>query len=228
MKPPSTSDRNNHVHHVGNRTMRTAAHRNRLVASAAMLVTALSAGAAATAAPHVPVAATTTGTVAPAAAAQASWPTVKSGQRGVDVTTVQLLLTARGHATKADGVFGPGTVAKVKAFQKAQRLTADGVVGPSTWSRLVTTVKTARRAQPSRPLQHQLTANGHTIIADGVLRIRDHHQGEGLPEGAAPDRRRCRRPLHLGRPDPRRRSGGGGGNPGGGGKLRRRPGVGQA
>ncbi|MGV9552711.1 GH25 family lysozyme, partial [Streptomyces ardesiacus] len=40
-----------------------------------------------------------------------SWPTVKSGQRGVDVTTVQLLLTARGHAVKADGVYGTGTVA---------------------------------------------------------------------------------------------------------------------
>ncbi|ROQ78441.1 putative peptidoglycan binding protein [Streptomyces sp. CEV 2-1] len=97
-----------------------------------------------------------------------SWPTVKPGQRSVDVTTVQLLLTARGHATKADGVFGPGTVAKVKAFQKAQRLTADGVVGPSTWSRLVTTVKTGSKGTAVKALQHQLTANGHTIIADGV------------------------------------------------------------
>ncbi|KOX26657.1 hypothetical protein ADL07_32155, partial [Streptomyces sp. NRRL F-4707] len=89
--------------------MRTAAHRVRLIASAALLATALTTGAAATAAPHMPapaaapVSATAAAPTAAAAAAQASWPTVKSGQRGVDVTTVQLLLTARGHAVKADG-----------------------------------------------------------------------------------------------------------------------------
>ncbi|MFI8952181.1 peptidoglycan-binding protein [Streptomyces sp. NPDC053750] len=97
-----------------------------------------------------------------------SWPTVKSGQRGVDVTTVQLLLTARGHATKADGVFGSGTAAKVKAFQKAHRLAADGIVGPATWTRLVVTVKAGSKGTAVKALQHQLTANGHTVDADGV------------------------------------------------------------
>ncbi|MBH5135023.1 hypothetical protein I3J14_33745, partial [Streptomyces sp. HB-N217] len=101
--------------------MRTAAHRVRLIASAALLATALSTGAAATAAPNAPApaaaavsatAATPATAAAAVAAAQASWPTVKQGQRGVDVTTVQLLLTARGHAVKADGIFGSGTAAK--------------------------------------------------------------------------------------------------------------------
>ncbi|WP_333742453.1 GH25 family lysozyme [Streptomyces ardesiacus] len=97
-----------------------------------------------------------------------SWPTVKSGQRGVDVTTVQLLLTARGHAVKADGVYGTGTVAKVKAFQKTQHLPTDGIVGPQTWTRLVTTLKPGTKSTAVTALQHQLTANGHTVKTDGV------------------------------------------------------------
>ncbi|GAA2603052.1 MULTISPECIES: GH25 family lysozyme [Streptomyces] len=98
-----------------------------------------------------------------------SWPTVKPGQRGVDVSTVQLLLTARGHATKADGVFGSGTTAKVKAFQKAQHLNADGIVGPATWTRLVTTLKAGSKGTAVKALQRQLTANGHTVNADGTF-----------------------------------------------------------
>ncbi|MCX4774996.1 MULTISPECIES: peptidoglycan-binding protein [unclassified Streptomyces] len=157
--------------------------------------------------------------MAPAAAAQASWPTVKSGQRGVDVTTVQLLLTARGHATKADGVFGPGTVAKVKAFQKAQRLTADGVVGPSTWSRLVTTVKTGSKGTAVKALQHQLTANGHTIIADGVYgsatttKVKAFQKAQRLTADGVVGPSTWAALIRGGG------SGGGGGNPGGGGKL---------
>ncbi|RBL86781.1 hypothetical protein DDE05_08150 [Streptomyces cavourensis] len=60
-----------------------------------------------------------------------------SGSTGANVTTIQHLLTARNHATAADGIFGSGTADKVKGFQRSQSLTADGVVGPDTWRALV-------------------------------------------------------------------------------------------
>ena len=99
----------------------------------------------------------------------ASWPVVKSGQRGVDVSTVQLLLTARGHATAADGIFGSGTAAQVKAFQRANGLTADGVVGSDTWTGLIVTVKSGSRGAAVTALQKQLTDNGYAATADGVF-----------------------------------------------------------
>ena len=36
-----------------------------------------------------------------------------------------------------DGVFGPRTLAAVKAFQKSYSLKPDGIVGPRTWSTMV-------------------------------------------------------------------------------------------
>lgn len=52
--------------------------------------------------------------------------------RGDDVAEVQKLLTAAGHETKPDGVFGPATDKAVRSFQEAHGLTADGIVGPAT------------------------------------------------------------------------------------------------
>lgn len=56
---------------------------------------------------------------------------LKIGSKGSDVRLLQekLRLTA-------DGDFGPGTEAKVKAWQAANGLTADGIVGDVTWSKM--------------------------------------------------------------------------------------------
>ncbi|MBO2459366.1 peptidoglycan-binding protein [Actinomadura sp. LCR2-06] len=61
-------------------------------------------------------------------------PTVKPGDDGEAVETVQGLLQARSHPEVAiDGRFGPATAAAVKAVQAWGHVTADGIVGPATW-----------------------------------------------------------------------------------------------
>ena len=56
---------------------------------------------------------------------------LKNGSRGEEVKQLQTLL-----GLGADGIFGPGTEAKVKEWQAANGLTADGIVGDSTWGKM--------------------------------------------------------------------------------------------
>lgn len=54
---------------------------------------------------------------------------LRLGSRGPDVERWQRIVSAT-----ADGIFGPGTEAKTKAWQAARGLVADGVVGPKSWA----------------------------------------------------------------------------------------------
>ena len=54
--------------------------------------------------------------------------TLKQGDSGRDVTTLQRLLTKAGLKTDADGEFGAGTTENVKAFEGSQRRPVDGKV----------------------------------------------------------------------------------------------------
>ena len=64
-------------------------------------------------------------------------PTLRRGSQGDEVADLQTILNARyGADLEVDGNFGKATEAAVKAFQKANGLTADGVVGPKTWKSL--------------------------------------------------------------------------------------------
>jgi LAS superfamily LD-carboxypeptidase LdcB len=56
---------------------------------------------------------------------------VKQGSKGPSAALVQAVIGA-----KADGDFGPKSVASLKAWQTANGLTADGSVGPVTWSKM--------------------------------------------------------------------------------------------
>lgn len=65
-------------------------------------------------------------------------PVVKKGAKGFTVVVVQMLLNKHDFSVKyTDGDFGPDTLAKVKAFQKAKGLTTDGIVGSKTWAALI-------------------------------------------------------------------------------------------
>lgn len=64
---------------------------------------------------------------------------LRPGDRGDDVTALQRLLVAAGHAIATDGSYGPATEAAVRAFQAARRLDVDGVTGPKTLAALTAT-----------------------------------------------------------------------------------------
>jgi N-acetylmuramoyl-L-alanine amidase len=55
---------------------------------------------------------------------------LKYGSTGKDVERIQRAV----GASPVDGVFGPGTEVKVKAYQKRMGLVADGIVGQATWN----------------------------------------------------------------------------------------------
>ena len=68
---------------------------------------------------------------------------LKVGSKGSDVKALQNKLIELGYLSgKADGVYGSKTVAAVKEFQRASKLTADGVAGAKTISKLEGTSKT--------------------------------------------------------------------------------------
>lgn len=64
----------------------------------------------------------------------ANFPILQVGMRGIAVQGLQERLKAKGFLKdNADGIFGPATLAAVKAAQTEYKLKADGVVGADTW-----------------------------------------------------------------------------------------------
>jgi peptidoglycan hydrolase-like protein with peptidoglycan-binding domain len=84
------------------------------------------------------------------------YPTQAMGDRGTDVSAIQLLLLDRGLSAPVDGVFGSATRDAVIAFQAAAGLTANGRVGPSTWARLVRSLKLGSTGLAVKALQLEL------------------------------------------------------------------------
>ena len=100
-------------------------------------------GAKAAAPPVAPTVKHVTVTVQPTTAANttssapAPSQTLKPGDTGSQVKTLQLALAALGYsAGKPDGNYGPSTQNAVERFQVAKGLTEDGVVGPATLAAL--------------------------------------------------------------------------------------------
>ena len=57
--------------------------------------------------------------------------TLRRGDRGPDVRTLQSILTKLGFSTRVDGSFGAGTDVNVRGYERRERLRVDGVVPPS-------------------------------------------------------------------------------------------------
>lgn len=53
-----------------------------------------------------------------------------------EVLDIQTHMANQGVAIAKDGIGGPDTLAKLRAYQRANGLTDDGVVGPNTWAKL--------------------------------------------------------------------------------------------
>lgn len=63
---------------------------------------------------------------------------MKKGSRGTRVGTVQQFLNLyNGTDSKADNDFGATTENQIKAFQKAEGLSADGQAGPGTYKKMI-------------------------------------------------------------------------------------------
>ena len=113
-------------------------------------------------------------TAAPAAVAvtvapvqSTNWKTLRKGDSNADVTLLQERLIALGYLTgTSDGSYGDRTVAAVKAFQKANGLTADGVAGAATQKILFGgTAKAATVTATATPAPTATTTN--TILRRG-------------------------------------------------------------
>lgn len=68
----------------------------------------------------------------PAVDAATGMPTLRRGDRGEEVKTIQAAV-----GVTADGRFGAGTEAAVRRFQARNALVPDGIVGPKSWARIL-------------------------------------------------------------------------------------------
>jgi len=87
--------------------------------------------------PKVTVTVQTTTPASTGPVAEAPSQTLKPGDTGSQVKTLQQALAALGYsAGKPDGVYGPSTTNAVERFQVAKGLDEDGVMGPATLAAL--------------------------------------------------------------------------------------------
>lgn len=80
------------------------------------------------------------------AQAAPAWPNVAQGVHGANVMVIQHLVTAQGHSTAADGIFGA-----------------------NTWSQLIITVRQGDSGSAVQAAQVALNKHGHGLDTDGVF-----------------------------------------------------------
>jgi peptidoglycan hydrolase-like protein with peptidoglycan-binding domain len=83
------------------------------------------------------------------------WPLTSEGDSEHPVRTLQHLLRAHGQRVTVDGIFGPHTLAAVRAFQQSRGLAVDGDVGPLTWAAIIVQVKRGDHGDAVRGVQEE-------------------------------------------------------------------------
>ena len=115
-----------------------------------------------------------------------SWPTVRRGNLGPNVYTVQHLLTAKGFAITVDGDFGARTETAVSQFQTASGIAVTGLVDQLTWPSLVITARQGDSGQAVHGVQRQLNKHAYALTVDGAFgpltesAVRDFQRQNGL------------------------------------------------
>jgi peptidoglycan hydrolase-like protein with peptidoglycan-binding domain len=62
-------------------------------------------------------------------------PTLRKGQKGMHVSSLQALLNVKAEAgLDVDGIFGPKTEEATRKWQTDHGLDVDGIAGPDTWT----------------------------------------------------------------------------------------------
>jgi len=104
--------------------------------------------------------------------AQRSWPTLRSGDSGENVMTLQAKLRYRGYTVNYNSLFDSSTVTAVRQFERNSGIFEDGVADPAVWERLVVTVRQGDTNIVVEALQRQLRNNyGYTRTVSGVDQI---------------------------------------------------------
>src|SRR5262249_41756226 len=88
-----------------------------------------------------------------------SMPNFKLGCKGLEVARIQPRLQSLGfYRGPLDGIFGGGTDAAIRAFQREKSVGVDGIVGPKTWKLLFPRLPVPRPAILDQPLHHRCLA----------------------------------------------------------------------
>lgn len=127
----------------------------------------------------------------------ATWPTLRQGSSGRDVTTLQALLRSHGYSLEVDGSFGPATHGRVQAFQRNRGLVVDGVAGAKTWTAATpaTVAKRGTVGWRGRAANAQVGLSSQTYGATSVSKWKALQQSLGLVADGVCHRESLRRAL---------------------------------
>ncbi|MEW2619991.1 peptidoglycan-binding domain-containing protein [Streptomyces sp. NPDC048106] len=132
---------------------------------------------------------------APATTARrAAWPTVRPGDRGTLVWTVQRLLKAHRVPITVNGVFDDATRDRVRGFQRDSGLQPDALVGMRTWSMLVRETAPGDVGPQVEAVQDLLARAGWPADITGRFTMATHQsllgfqRAHGLPPTGIADR----------------------------------------